>query len=143
MQRYFETGELRELNPTEPCPPRGFPSDYDPDVSERRQNLYRIIAWNLGKESLEWIIPGFISKHVGRIERRLGEIREAVNRISDQDIIQWWRAGGEEGWLGWHGLMADVHEGIETNQRSDGDLVREERELERRRLERWGWVSVP
>jgi hypothetical protein len=142
LRRYFKTGELRELNPTEPCPLRGFPFDYDPYVSER-QNLCRIVAWNLGKESLEWIIPGFIDRHVGRIERRLGEIREAVDRISEQDIIQWGRAEEEEGWLGWSGLIADVREGIETNLRSDEDLVREERELERRRLERWGWISVP
>jgi hypothetical protein len=143
LQRYLETGELRELNPTEPCPLIGFPLDYDPYLSEARQNLCGIVAWNLGKESLEWIIPGFIDSHVGRIERRLGEIREAVNRISEQDIMQWGRAEEEEGLLGWRGLIADVYEGIETNLRSDGDLVREERELERRRLERWGWVSVP
>jgi hypothetical protein len=115
---YYDTGILK-VRPTdsdghylEALREIMFGESTDSLLGERRK-LFLTVASSLGSQSLIWLLPGYMEANHGEIELVLKDICDAVDRVDDTTmIVRRDTTGPMNGWMGWFGIMSDVHAGI-------------------------------
>lgn len=119
--------------------------EQQPSLDPSRLDLCCLLARQLDDLALSWLLlepEDFIQSSAAR--GRVIAIRDAVAAIPTVEFDRWHNGSlDEEGWYGWHGLGTDLHEGIETNQMSEEEVMEEQRQLdeeleERRKRRRTG-----
>ena len=136
LMRYWRTGVLQEISNDEDVEWHGHEANWQPTIAEKREHLFLTVASHLGWDSLRMLmLDGFANPE---LQTKLNQTRETIQNIPDENVTRWefWSFDDDNidedmsfdaiqsqlAWSQWLGLANDCHEGISTNQRSDGDL---------------------